>query len=300
MTRQTAFRGMGTALVTPFKDNGEIDLDVWEYTIDRQINAGIKNLIVLGTTGENPTIEWHEETELISRARDVIGNRATMIVGTGSNCTKHAQDATMKAFNMGADAVMAVTPYYNKPTQQGLKQYYKSVSQFGPTLMYNVPGRTGVNMLPTTAREIADENPNIIGLKEANNKQFAEVGAALNGSVPWFSGDDASNLWAQELGARGCISVTANLYPQVMNDLWEMAERGQISEAEILDEMLRPVHDAMFVESSPVPVKYAMMRHGVLPNAHVREPLINIADESAQAVRKAMDEFAEEFVKGSF
>ena len=287
------FEGCATALVTPFTKDGErIDFAAWERLINRQIESGITNFVVLGTTGENPTIEWDEETAIIQSARDVIGKRGKMIVGTGSNCTKHAVKASEKAMNLGADAVLAVTPYYNKPSQQGLENYYTEIAKEAPTIMYNVPGRTGVNLLPETAARLA-QNPGIVGFKEANPSQMAETAHALD-DLPWYSGDDLSNFTAYTLGAKGAISVTANLLPEQQQCLYRFVKAGLVDQrARELHQSLLPVNKALFCETNPIPVKAALADLG-LCEPTTRPPLTPMQPENFKHLKKAITTFFKE------
>jgi len=277
------FEGCATALVTPFK-NGQIDFDAYGRLIENQIKGGIKNIVVLGTTGEPCTISSSERTELIKFAKDKINGRAKLIVGTGSYDTRMAIKYSIEAKELGADGLLVVTPYYNRCTQKGLVKYYNDIANAVqmPIIAYNVPARTGLNMTAATAVEIA-KNTWICGLKEASENlvhigQFAHY---LAGKIALYSGDDEANLVYSALGAHGYISVAANAIPEKIVALFETFKSGNLKKALELHNEMYDFCGALFCEVNPIPIK-AMMHHLDLCSDEMRAPLTTIEDANRE------------------
>lgn len=253
------FKGIATAMVTPFNENG-VNFGAFKKMIEYQIDGGSDALVVLGTTGEPATMTEEEKTEVIRFAVKEAGGRIKIIIGTGSNDTKKAVAASKKAEATGADGVLAVTPYYNKCTQKGLLAYYEAICNAVkiPVIAYNVPSRTGVNILPETAAKLA-EIPNLAGIKEAsgNMAQAVETMRLIRGKTDLFSGEDALNLPLYSIGAAGAISVASNIAPAEIKRVYTLAKENNFDEANKLNDKLLPLISALFVEVNPIPVKAA-------------------------------------------
>lgn len=283
------FKGTCTAAVTPFTKDG-IDYEAFEKQIEFQVSGGVDAIAVLGTTGEAAALT-DEEYEGVARfAKDRIKGRVKFILGCGSNCTIKAVKRSVFAEKLGADGILAVTPYYNKCTQKGLIKYYgeicKSVSL--PVIAYNVPARTGVNALPETLAKIA-EYPNMCGVKEASGNiyQIAETAKMLRGKAALYSGDDALNLPALKLGSAGVISVVSNVFPKETCAIARLYFEGKYSLAEIAQKKLTPMIRAAFAEVNPIPIKAAMEYAGLGP-ARVRSPLTPLEFKHRATLLNAM------------
>ena len=286
------FKGTCTAMITPFTKDG-IDYQALENQIEYQIKNGIEALCILGTTGEAPTITDTEYERIASFSHDKIAGRVKLILGSGSNCTKHAIEKSQLAQKIGADGLLVVTPYYNKCTQKGLVKYYNDVCNNVdiPVLCYNVPARTGVNILPTTMAEIA-EHKNIGGIKEAcgNMEQICETARLIRGKTALYSGDDNLNLAMLSIGSMGLISVASNVAPKEVSDVAKLYFSGKNQEATILQEKLLPLIDIMFCEVNPIPVKKAMEFIG-LGNSILRAPLTELESEHQIQMKKILTDF---------
>lgn len=258
------FKGSMVAIVTPFKD-GKLDEKAFEELIEWHIKEGTHAIVPCGTTGEASTLDYEEHYRVIEVAVKVVNKRIPVIAGTGSNSTDEAIMITKKAEELGADAVLSVTPYYNKPTQEGLYRHFKEIADKTglPIILYNVPGRTSLNMLPETVARLA-EHPRIVGLKEAigDMKQVSEIIRLCGKDFAVISGDDFTNLPLLALGGRGFISVTANICPKDVANLFNYWEQGDIEKARELHYKLEPINKAMFIETNPIPVKTALAMMG--------------------------------------
>ncbi len=286
------FKGTCTAMVTPFTEDG-IDFNSFERQIEYQINNGIDALCVLGTTGEAPTVTDAEYESVAKFAYEKINKRVKFILGSGSNCTKKAIEKSILAQKIGADGLLVVTPYYNKCTQKGLIKYYNDVANSVdiPILCYNVPARTGVNILPQTMAEIA-EHKNIGGIKEAcgNMEQICETARLIRGKTALYSGDDNLNLAMLSIGSMGLISVASNVAPKEVGDVARLYYNGQNKEATALQERLLPLIDAMFTEVNPIPVKKATELLG-LGKGIVRAPLTELEEEHTKSLITILKDF---------
>ena len=271
------FEGVCTALITPFTKDG-VDYAALKKQIDFQIKNGVSALCVLGTTGEAPTVTDAEYESIAKFAYDQIAGRVKFILGSGSNCTKKAVEKSVLAQKIGADGLLCVTPYYNKCTQNGLVAYYNEIcdSVDIPVLCYNVPARTGVNVLPETAARIA-EHKNMGGIKEAcgNMEQICETARLIKGKTALYSGDDNLNLAMLAIGSKGLISVVSNVLPKEISEVNRLFNAGKTAEANALHEKLLPVIDIMFCEVNPIPVKKAADLLG-LGGGYVRAPLTEL------------------------
>ncbi len=285
-------KGIYTALITPFKD-GAIDFDALKRLLKMQMRAKVAGLVVAGTTGEAPALSEEEYTALLQAVIDHVGNAMPIIAGTGSNNIDHTIHRTRLARELGATAALVVTPYYNKPQQGAMVSYFAEVAQKSgmEIIVYNVPSRTGVNLLPATVGLLA-QVPGVIGIKEAsgNIKQVRETVLATNGAFPVLSGDDGTAFPAFCVGAQGVISVVSNILPVDMMDLFEAVQAGDPVKARSIDGRLAPVYDALFVETNPVPVKAALSLMGVC-RAEVRMPLIGASDATKQQLKQVMRVF---------
>jgi 4-hydroxy-tetrahydrodipicolinate synthase len=284
------FHGSMVALVTPMREDGAIDEDSLEALIEFHVAEGTDAIVAVGTTGESATLDEKEHCALLRRIVSMVRGRMPVIAGTGANATREAIELTRCGMEAGADACLLVTPYYNKPTQEGLYQHYKAVAQAVavPQILYNVPGRTACDLLPETAARLAPIS-NIIGIKEATGdlERGRQILELCDERLDLYSGDDATSMELILLGAKGDISVTANVAPRSMHDMCAAALAGDRARAEQLDRRLRPLHTDLFVESSPIPVKWALYDMGRIP-AGLRLPLTPLSAEHHDRVRDAL------------
>ena len=291
-TKLEWMRGCATALVTPFTAGGAVDLPRMRALVERQIAGGVKLLVPCGTTGERATMSDDEGRQVIAATVEVAKGRARVVAGAGSNNTAHAIEQAREAKALGADGVLIVAPYYNKPTQDGLLAHFRAVAGAVaplPVMMYNVPGRTGGNIAATTTLTLAREVSNIVAIKEASG-DFAQIMAILRDRPAGFrvmSGDDAVTLPLMALGADGIVSVVSNEVPDQMAKLADLALAGRWDDARALHFKLLPLMEVNFVESSPGPVKAAMAMMGLLEE-QFRLPLVPIKEASRARVREVL------------
>ena len=287
------FKGSIVAIVTPFK-NGRVDEGKFKELVEFQIKNGIHGIVPCGTTGESPTLTHEEHHRVIELCVEAAKKRVPVIAGTGSNSTAEAVELTKHAAKVGADGALVVTPYYNKPTQRGLYLHFKAVAESVkiPIILYNIEGRTARNIETDTVAKLAKDCKNIIGVKEASGKleQVKAVRQATPKSFVILSGDDALTLPIMDLGGVGVISVVANIVPQDVVKMIDLYNAGQKKKAQDLNNKLRPLVDAMFVETNPIPVKKAMEFLGLCP-ADLRLPLCEPSDENAEKIRTALVEY---------
>ena len=278
------------AVVTPMTEAGEIDLQAWEGLLQWHAQQGTDAVVVVGTTGESPTVTLAEAGELVRRAVVVLGDRVPVIAGTGTNSTASTIERTRALAAAGAQAALVVTPYYNKPTQEGLYQHFRAVADASPIplILYNVPSRTGVDLLPDTVVRLA-AHPRILGIKESTGSlaRVEELVARCGKDLEIYSGEDPIAVQSIAAGARGLISVTANVAPALMHDLCEHALAGRLEEAEAIDDRLQGLHRALFTESNPIPVKWAVAELGHIPGG-LRLPLTPLSPQHHAVVREAM------------
>jgi len=283
------FQGSITALITPFK-NDEVDAKAFQRLVEWQIHQGTHGLVPVGTTGESPTLSHEEHKRVIELCIEAAGGRVPVIAGTGSNCTSEAVALTRHAKEAGADGVLVVTPYYNKPTQEGLYLHFKAISDSAaiPIIIYNIPGRSIVDMSVETMTRLF-KLPNIAGLKDAtaNMARVSQQRAALGTEFVQLSGEDATALGFMAHGGQGCISVTANIVPALCSEFQLACLGGNFKRALELQDRLMPLHDALFVESNPGPVKYAAEKVG-LCSGETRLPLAPLAASSKAKVDAAL------------
>jgi len=279
------FRGVGTALVTPWRDDGSLDEATFERFVDWQIEQGIHFLVPCGTTGENPAMTHDEHRRVVELTVKRANGRVPVLAGAGSNSTEKAVDLALMACDLGADGILTITPYYNKPTPDGLARHFGAQSQAMerrglalPMIMYNVPGRTGLNMTAETTLRMAREIPHVAGVKEASGS-LEQVMAIVRGRPDGFaviSGDDALTLPLIACGGDGLISVAGNEIPKQMAELVAAALDGDFAKAREIHYKFLPLLTGNFIESSPIPVKTAMKILGILPNDILRSPLAPI------------------------
>lgn len=295
MTRKIEWlRGCATALVTPFKADGAIDEDRLRALVDRQINAGVRLLVPCGTTGESATMTEAEDQRVIAITVEVARGRARVIAGTGSNSTAAAIEYSERARDLGADAVLQVAPWYNKPTQEGLYAHFHAVADAipdTPIMLYNVPGRTSSNIAPQTVLRLARDCENVVAIKEAsgNLTQIMEILRERPANFRVLSGDDAVTLPLIALGAEGIVSVASNEIPDLMSRMTELALDGNWTEARALHYRLLPLMEINFIESSPGPVKAAMAMMGLLQE-NFRLPLVPIQEQSRTRIRQVISD----------
>ena len=296
MMNRDVFKGLGVALVTPFMENGAIDFAAVAKVVDSLINGGVDYILVLGTTGETPTLSADERKALIRFVRDRVAGRVPLMLGVGGNCTKDVVTTLRKWDLSGYNAVLSVNPYYNKPTQEGLYQHFKAIAEASPLpiMLYNIPGRTGVNMAPETVARLAADFDNIIGIKEAsgNLEQVERIKALVEDDFLVVSGDDGLNVEVIKRGGCGAISVLANLYPAAMADIIHLALSGNTEEAASRLEKLENIISALFEEGNPVGVKTAMALKGICTDT-VRLPLV----AGSGALREKMKTLIAEYEK---
>jgi 4-hydroxy-tetrahydrodipicolinate synthase len=287
-------RGCATALVTPFKSDGSIDEDRMRGLVDRQIKGGVHLLVPCGTTGESATMTEAEDARVIAMTIDVARGRAKVIAGAGSNSTASAIDYSKRAKEAGADAVLQVAPWYNKPTQEGLYAHFRAIAEAVPDvpiMLYNVPGRTSSNIAAQTTLRLARDCENIVAVKEAsgNLSQIMEILRERPDGFSVLSGDDAVTLPLIALGAEGIVSVAANEIPDLMSQMTNFALDGKWSEARALHYRLLPLMENNFIESSPGPVKAVMAMMGLLEE-NFRLPLVPITEKSRARLREVVAE----------
>ncbi|WP_428036157.1 4-hydroxy-tetrahydrodipicolinate synthase [Amphritea sp.] len=282
--------GSIVALVTPMNSNGDVDWDALDKLVDFHLEKGTDSIVAVGTSGESATLSCDEHCKVIKRVVDRVGGAIPVIAGTGANSTREAIELTEAAKNVGADACLLVTPYYNRPTQEGLYLHFKAIAEAVdiPQILYNVPGRTACDMLPETVLRLA-EISNIVGIKEATGN--LERAKALIEAAPKefaiYSGDDETAVELMLLGGDGNISVTANVAPAQMGELCRLAIAGEAEPARALQASLMPLHKAMFVEANPIPVKWAVAEMGLMGQG-IRLPLTVLSEQYHDQVRDAL------------
>ena len=288
----SVFKGSGVAIVTPFL-NGKIDYESMKNLIEYQIANGTDAIIVCGTTGEASTLSYEEQIECIKRCVEYVDGRVKVIAGSGSNCTKSAVNLSKKIEKLGVDALLVVTPYYNKATQEGLKMHYKMISDSVsiPIIMYNVPSRKGVNIDALTAIEIARDNKNIVGIKEAsgNISQISMISylkSKYDVNLDVYSGNDNQVLPILALGGVGVISVNANVIPKDMHDLVISFLNKEYDKSQILNEKAIIYSEILFSEVNPIPVKSALYELGLIASDELRLPLTKMEEANVKKLRK--------------
>lgn len=287
------FEGTATALVTPFAKD-KVDENALEKLIEYQLNGGVNALVLMGTTGESATLTQSERQQVIRIAKSKIANKIPLIVGAGSNDTRHAIKLCKSAQKLGADGLLIVTPYYNKCTQEGLVKHYSAIASATslPIIAYNVPSRTGVNLLPSTFKRIVDENINVVAIKEAsgNMAQIMECIRHAQGKAYVYSGDDALTAPTMAMGGKGVISVASNLLPKEVSDMTHTALLGDFEKASRMQLALLPLINALFCEVNPIPIKQALALKGLCQNA-LRLPLTPMSEQNVEKLKHTLSEY---------
>jgi 4-hydroxy-tetrahydrodipicolinate synthase len=283
------FTGVITAIVTPFRGDA-VDEEALRKLVEEQIAGGIDGIVPVGTTGESPTLTFDEHIRVIKVVVDAVKKRVPVIAGTGSNSTREAIELSQAAQKVGADGLLLVTPYYNKPGQDHMYRHYKAVVEAVPlpTVVYNVPGRTGCDLLPETIARLCDL-PAVVGVKEATGSALraAQIIAKVGDRLAVLSGDDATAFPLYALGAKGCISVVSNVAPRDMSAMWDAAAAGDWKKARALHYKLLPLGEDLFIEPNPVPVKAALAMMGRIAD-ELRPPLYPLAPPNRERVRSAL------------
>ena len=286
-------QGAMTALITPFK-NGKIDEETYAKLIQRQIDNDIDWVVPVGTTGESATLTHDEHKRCIEIAVEVCkGSGTKVLAGAGSNSTHEAIDLAKFAEAKGADAILSVSPYYNKPTQRGLYEHFKAIANAIsiPVVIYNVPGRTCSNIEVETAVKLFDNVENIVAIKEATGKIENVVALCAKSGISVLSGDDAINYPILATGGRGVISVTSNLLPKKIAKLVHKALEGKFEKSKEINEELYEINKVLFIESNPIPIKYAMYEAGLLPSLEYRLPLVEPSEESKRKIKEVLKKY---------
>lgn len=284
------FHGSMVALVTPMQDDGSVDKAALGELIDFHVENGTQAIVIVGTTGESATLDMDEHCDTIRLAVEKVAGRIPVIAGTGANSTTEAIELTRCAEKAGADACLLVTPYYNKPTQQGLYLHHKAVAEAVPIpqILYNVPGRTACDMLPETVERLSSI-PNIVGIKEAtgNVDRAHDIMNRCGDNFDVYSGDDATAMELMLAGGKGVISVTTNVAPAAMSQMCEAALAGDAGKAGEINDRLMGLHTKLFLEANPIPVKWALHEMGMI-GSHIRLPLTQLSEQFHEPLREAM------------
>ena len=285
------FKGVGTALITPFKKDGNIDYETLKKLIDFQIKNKVDAIIIAGTTGEASTLTHEEHMNLIKECVKYVDKRIPVIAGTGSNNTKTAINNSKEAEQLGADGLLIVTPYYNKTTQNGLINHYKKISEQVniPIILYNVPSRTGLNIEPNTVKELVEQTNNIKGIKEAsgNINNIIEIKNLLGDKINIYSGNDDQIVPILSLGGVGVISVISNILPKETHELVENYLKGDIEKSRKEQIKMLKLIKALFIETNPIPIKKAMEEMKLI-NGTLREPLVELEEEHKKILKREM------------
>jgi 4-hydroxy-tetrahydrodipicolinate synthase len=283
------FTGSIVAIVTPMQANGDIDYKKFETLVDWHLDNDTDGFVVLGTTGECPTIEADERVKITRQIVDQVNGRVPVIVGTGTNSTRHSLELTEQAMELGADAALLVTPYYNKPTQEGLYQHFKTIAEAVPIpqILYNVPSRTACDLLPETVLRLTKFS-NIVGVKEATGDiERVKILSQANNELDLLSGDDKTAMEFMLNGGKGVISVVANVVPKEFHQLCVAAIAKKRDVAQQLDRQLEALHTSLFVEGSPIPTKWALTQMKMIAEG-IRLPLTVLNEKYHEQVRQAM------------
>ena len=283
-------QGSLVAIVTPMFDDGSLDLDALRSLIDVHIHAGTDGIVIVGTTGESPTVDIDEHCLLIKTTVEHVAGRIAVVAGTGANSTNEAIELTAKAKRLGVDACLLVTPYYNKPTQDGLYQHFAAIAAAVdiPQILYNVPGRTSCDMSNDTTLRLA-EIKNIVGIKDATGNVERGTDLILRAPKDFaiYSGDDATGMALMLLGSQGVISVTANVAPKLMHEMCVAAMAGKVKIACEINAKLFALHQTLFIEPNPIPVKWVLQQMGLIQSG-IRLPMLNCSKQFHAALRAAM------------
>ena len=289
------FSGSMVALVTPMRADGSLDSDCLKTLVEFHINSGTDAIVAMGTTGESATLTVKEHCTVIEQVVKQVNGRVPVIAGTGANSTSEAIELTQYAKDLGVDAVLLVTPYYNKPTQEGLYLHYKAIAEAVdiPQILYNVPGRTACDLLPETVARLAPIS-NIIGIKEATGDldRVKQIKSLCGDNIELYTGEDANTVEFILLGGQGTISVTANVAPAKMHDMCAAALAGDADKARQINADLSLLHERLFLEANPIPVKWALMEMDLIPTG-IRLPMTTLSEAYHQPVREALQSAGE-------
>ena len=291
MSNHPLFQGSIVALVTPMDSHGEVDFETLKKLVEFHIKSGTDAIVSVGTTGESATLSIDENVKAILKTVEFSAGRIPVIAGTGANATSEAITMTKLLNNSGIAGCLSVVPYYNKPTQEGMYQHFKAIAECTdiPQILYNVPGRTGSDLLPETVGRLAKIS-NIVGIKEATGdvSRVQKIKRLAGEDFIILSGDDATGLEAMKLGAEGVISVTNNVAAADMAKMCHLARAGKFDEAEQINQRLMPLHKNLFVESNPIPVKWACYKLGLIPEPVLRLPLTTLSEQAQPKVLDAL------------
>ncbi|NPA62046.1 MAG: 4-hydroxy-tetrahydrodipicolinate synthase [Methanococci archaeon] len=281
------FKGVYPAIITPFK-NGDVDFEGLEDHLNFLIENGVSGVVAVGTTGESPTLSHEEHKKVIEKVVDIANGKIQVIAGAGSNCTREAVELSIFAEDVGADAILSITPYYNKPTQEGLKKHFEKIAQSVniPIVLYNVPSRTALNLEPRTVKILSEEYSNISAVKEAN-PNLSQVSELIQNGITVLSGNDELTLPIISLGGQGVVSVVANIVPKEFVEMVDSALKGDFEKAREIHYKLFPLMKAMFIETNPIPVKTALNMMG-RPAGELRLPLCEMSSEHKQVLEKIL------------
>jgi len=284
------FQGSMVAMATPMQNDGALDEAALERLVEFHIAQGTDAIVAVGTTGESATLDHQEHCHVMRRVVEIANQRVTVMGGCGANSTREAEQLTRFAMEAGCEAALLVTPYYNKPTQEGLYQHFRYLAESVPIpqILYNVPGRTGCDLLPETVDRLAGI-ANIVGIKEAYGslERAEELIERCGDRIDIYCGEDVRNLALMNAGAKGCVSVTANVAPNLMHRMCAAVLANDPSEAEALDARMAALHNALFLESNPIPVKWALAEMGLIGPA-LRLPLTPLSEQHHEPVRQAL------------
>ena len=284
------FKGSLIALATPFDADNRVDYEGLERLIEFHVSEGSDGLVIAGTTGESATLKKSEHAELIGKSVDIVNGRLPVIAGTGSNSTAQTIELSREVGEYGIDAYLIVAPYYNKPMQEGIFRHFSSIADAldKPVMLYNVPGRTVTDILPETVARLA-AHPNIFGIKEATGdiERLNQIRESVSDDFMLYSGDDFTTLDFIENGGHGVVTVCGNVVPRLMSDMCRAALAGEIDKAHELDDILQPLNKALFLESNPIPLKWALAEMGLISSG-IRLPLTPYAEEYHAEMRQAM------------
>lgn len=287
------FNGVYTALITPFK-NGKVDYDALEKILEYQIESGVDGVLPMGTTGESPTVSHDEHNQIIKKVVEIVNKRVKVMAGTGSNSTKEAIFLTEAAEKAGVDAALLVNPYYNKPPQRGLIEHFAQISKAVsiPTVLYNIPGRTGINFTPESVAELCSKVDNVKAIKEATGDicQMMRVIELCGDCIDLLVGDDNLLLPVLSIGGKGVVSVLSNILPKEMKNIITLYNDGKIGEARKEFYSIIPLCRAMFLETNPIPIKAVMAMAGYCSD-EIRLPLVKLADNKVEALKAAFKEY---------
>lgn len=285
-----------TAMITPFNKDLSVDYASLEKLVNHLIETGTDAILVAGTTGETPTLTHEEEREIFSFVKKVVNGRVKIIMGAGSNCTKTAVESSKKAKELGADAILTVVPYYNKPSQKGMYEHFSAIAKAVdlPVILYNIPGRTGVNMQPSTIAKLAKEYKNIVAVKQSNSDLdlISDIKSLAPEDFAIYSGDDSLTIPMMALGAHGVISVASHVAGKRMKEMINAFKAGKNAQALKIHLELYPLFRKLFMAPNPVPVKTVLAHIGIINNDDVRQPLVALDDEEKKELFSVVDKYS--------